>query len=105
MSTVAPQLKDLRGLIQSSLEGKVVELRRALDNVRMVDKNLALNHVEAHQSICDTFDALIQCIQRRRESVLTELDQVFTRKDQILKNQVSCSMLFVIYCGVLYQLD
>jgi len=96
MSTVASQLSDLRHLIHSSLEGKVVELRHVLDTVRAVDKNLTVNHAEAHQSICDTFDSLVQCIQMRREIVLTELNHVFSQKDQILKNQV-CSSVFNVY--------
>ena len=88
MSAFAPQLNDLKFLIHSSLEGPVVELRRALDAVSAVDSSLAVNYVEAQQSIRDTFDALVEIIQKRREDALAELKQVFCQKDQILKNQV-----------------
>ena len=88
MSTVATQLNDLKNLIQTSMEGKVVELRHALNSIRVVDNTLSMNHAEAQQAVCSTFDALVQCIQKRRETVLDELSQVFNQKNQVLKTQV-----------------
>jgi hypothetical protein len=88
MSTVAPQMNDLKCLIHTSLEGHVVELRRTLDAIRAVDSSLAVNFSEAQHSIQDTFDGLVQTVQQRRDSALAELSSVYSQKDQILKNQV-----------------
>ena len=89
LSTVSPHLVELRNILTSSLEGPIMNLVDAASAVQTVDENLAVNYDTARQSVCDTFDVLMKCIEKRREASLMELDEVFRQKDKMLKNQAS----------------